>query len=184
MAERSNVLRFLRPTIFVVVCYALAMTGSYFLSKKGEDSIGDRSDIDKVASTMASLIVPEPSLSPRQVVQVQLDALANKDRSAGVVQCMTFASPGNRVVTGPLDRFAKMVRGKEFRILSEPDRVLVGKTRHFNENARVLVSCLAGKELRSFVWVLSKQQLAPHEGCWMTEGVFPHDASLNRGEEI
>jgi len=56
---------------------------------------------------------PDPSLSPADVVKIQLNALANIDkpsRDAGFETVFGFASPGNRSQTGPVKRFAALVR--------------------------------------------------------------------------
>ena len=52
------------------------------------------------------LVMPSPVLSPREVVEAQLEAL----RQGDVRSCFEFASPKNRRVTGPWERFDTMVR--------------------------------------------------------------------------
>src|SRR4051812_23089651 len=56
---------------------------------------------------------PSPDLSPRQVVRIQLDALRRNDvpaPDAGIATTFRFASRANRQATGPLRRFAEMLR--------------------------------------------------------------------------
>lgn len=164
---------FLRPTMFVVICYLVAVPACYLLSTQSPESDNDAEAIDTVAASVASLIHPDPSFTPEDVVRIQLCGLSDDNRAHGVMQCMHFASPDNRAVTGPLERFGKMVRNHEFRCLSAPDRFLIGSSHIVKGNARVLVTLINTQQFSSFVWVLSKQTAPPYEGCWMTDAVFP-----------
>ena len=54
---------------------------------------------------------PHPSLSARDVLTIQIEALRGDGNSGeGVAQCFAFASPGNRRQTGPVGRFGAMLR--------------------------------------------------------------------------
>lgn len=166
---------FIRPTLGVVICYSVAIGISYRMSQRGIDHLDDQLDeVGRLADEIAELKQPEPGLLPKEVVEIQVSAMADKDQRRGALQCASFASPENFAVTGPLDRFARMLRDPKFLILSSPDTVVVGDTIFQDENARVLVTVLSGERTRAFVWVLSKQSGAgPWNGCWMTDGVFP-----------
>ena len=53
---------------------------------------------------------PHPSLSARDVLTIQIEALRGDGNSGeGVAQCFAFASPGNRRQTGPVGRFGAML---------------------------------------------------------------------------
>lgn len=39
--------------------------------------------------------------------------------------------------------------------------------------ARILVTLMVGQQHHSYVWVLSQQNAAPYENCWMTDAVIP-----------
>ena len=61
---------------------------------------------------------PSPELSPDAVLDIQLKALQRADLDDGAMQVVfNFASPGNRAVTGPLERFDAMVRGFPYDVL-------------------------------------------------------------------
>ncbi len=60
---------------------------------------------------------PDPSLSPRDVVSIQIEALRNNDtpyENRGIEVTFNFASPANKRVTGLLERFKVMVRNPIF----------------------------------------------------------------------
>lgn len=169
--------QFLKPTFIVVVCYALALVASLCVSHFGKRV--DEAEAEPVAAletTMESLELPRPDLSAEDVVRIQLEALANDDQGQGVLQCMTFASPSNRLITGPLERFARMVRGERYLPLSTADRVLIGKPTPLLSDTRVLVTLMDGEQLWTYAWILSKQEAAPYADCWMTDAVFALDA--------
>ena len=55
---------------------------------------------------------PDPSLSPQDVVSIQIEALRNNDtpyEDRGIEVTFNFASPTNKRATGPLERFKVMV---------------------------------------------------------------------------
>jgi hypothetical protein len=57
---------------------------------------------------------PDPALSPAEVVEIQLTALQANDApqtDAGIAQIWVFAHPDNKRMTGPLPRFAQMIKG-------------------------------------------------------------------------
>ena len=56
---------------------------------------------------------PDPSLSPQDVVSIQIEALRDNDtpyENRGIEVTFNFASPANKRMTGPIERFAAMVR--------------------------------------------------------------------------
>ncbi len=118
--------------------------------------------------------VPSPSLSPDQVVRIQLDALRLNDRpakDAGIAAAFRFASPKNREATGPLDNFARIVRGPGYlpmidhRIAGTGPMVIVGEV----AAQRVTVVAKDGRAFE-YEFQLSKD---PATGCWFTDGVIP-----------
>ena len=62
----------------------------------------------------ADLVVPDPSIAPEEVVAIQMKALQFNDNPSpdfGIAQTWNFAHPRNRAMTGPLPRFANMLKG-------------------------------------------------------------------------
>ena len=54
---------------------------------------------------------PNPNLTPEDVIRIQVEALQNNDsQDTGIEITFRFASPANRQLTGPLNRFKRMVR--------------------------------------------------------------------------
>jgi len=170
MKTTQHAIRFIQPTLYVLVSFCIAMYASQGTS---QSTSGLAKQIDFLSFRIKTAKRPSPSLSPDEVVRLQLTGLKCPDQALGVLQCMNFASPDNVAGTGPLDRFGRMVRSAEFSMLGDHDEVLIGQTIFLDGRARVLVTLVKEQELHSFVWVLSRQEKAPFERCWMTDGVFP-----------
>ena len=121
---------------------------------------------------------PNPALSPRQVVQAQLDALQAVDRptkDAGFETVFRFTSPENRAQTGPLPRFSAMIRNGFGELINFRSARLLPP---LQQDDRVLqpveITSLAGRTVR-YVFILRRQLQSPYQGCWMTDGVIPQD---------
>jgi hypothetical protein len=131
---------------------------------------GDPFDVTPVAN----LVQPAPKFAPDDVVKLQLAGLANPDVSAGIQQCFAFASPGNREMTGPLSRFAMMVRRPPYAVLMHHRIALVGEPTIKGESAAVVVTVLDDlDQVHVFQFLLSKQHGDKVENCWMTDAVYP-----------
>ena len=152
---------------------------------------------------------PSPLLTPEQVLTNQILALRRTD-DAGIALCFNFASPANKRITGPLARFATMIRRGFPEMLS-------AKTAHYlaisgelrrrmasasgelqlilnvtNDDTATAFSVLfeiedpeAGDPRNRFYWLLEKQRGVeePYEGCWMTSGVHDMSAEGQRALE-
>ena len=60
---------------------------------------------------LGETLVPDPALSPGDVVRIQLEALRrNDEQDRGIAVAFRFASPANRTNTGPLSRFIAMIK--------------------------------------------------------------------------
>ena len=116
---------------------------------------------------------PSPDLTPRQVVRAQLDALRRNDDpepDAGIATAFGFASAANRAVTGPLPRFATMLRNPLYRPMLGHASADFGPVQVDGDVARVQV-VLIGNEGRvaAYDFTLSKDE---DTGCWLTDGVM------------
>lgn len=161
----------LRSTVLVVVCLAISAIIAIAVaelppSREAPDAI------DELAARVSAMKYPNRGLSPEDVVRIQLDACADQDWGRGSLQCFCFASPANRAVTGPVDRFGQMLRLSPYDVLSRPDCVLIGRPKRADGTTRILVTVAKDREILAFVWILAKQSEPPFVGCWMTEGVF------------
>ena len=118
--------------------------------------------------------MPRPELTPDRVIEIQLEALQFNDRpsrDAGIATTFRFASPGNREVTGPVERFTLIVKGPAFLPLINHRIAGYGPivVREGLALRRVTVVAADGQAL-DYEFRLS---IDPGSKCWFTDGVIP-----------
>jgi len=65
----------------------------------------------------ADTINPTKNLTAYDVIKIQLNALKNNNKpkiNSGIEQTWMFAHPENKKITGPYDRFQKMLLGDQY----------------------------------------------------------------------
>jgi hypothetical protein len=128
-------------------------------------------------SFAADVLQPDPTRSPAEVIAIQLSALQANDtpeRDAGIAQTFAFAHPDNKRITGPLPRFAQMIKGPQYQVL------LGHRSHEINEVFRnddqaafaVIVTSRTG-EVVGFRWAVARVADGEHAGAWMTIAVSP-----------
>ena len=128
---------------------------------------------------------PEASYSPSEVVRLQIEALAGADASDGIAVAFRFASPANREMTGPLERFERIVRAPNYRPMLDQVAALYGPVRIDGIYAAQVVTIVARDGARySYLFELSRQSRAPYDGCWMTDSGVPLERQSGQGFEI
>jgi hypothetical protein len=122
------------------------------------------------------LPMPSPEYGPAEVVEIQLEALADNDspvENAGIKTAYNFASPGNRRSTGPLDRFIQMVEGPRYAPMVDHTEATTGPLERTGDRARQRVT-LTGPDGRTVTYQfgLSVCDEPPLDGCWLTDSVL------------
>jgi hypothetical protein len=128
-------------------------------------------------------LTPRPEMTPEQVVQFQVTALQRNDDpqpDAGIERAYRFASPSNKTATGPLEKFAQILKGPVYSpMLNNVSSSIVGSDMK-GDKAKVAVKIFAstGRPV-TYVFVLTKQSEGEFSNCWMTDGVLP----LSQGQD-
>ena len=123
----------------------------------------------------STLTRPDPGLGPQEVVSIQLTALRHNDRpytDAGIEQTWLLAHPQNRQATGPLPRFAAMLRSPYFRAM------LDHRSHSIEERARsatrvvfeVMLETTSGEAV-AYAWTVERVADGEFAGCWLTTAV-------------
>lgn len=120
---------------------------------------------------------PHASLSPEQVVRIQMGALANNDEpygDHGIEVTWRFAAPGNKVFTGPLARFKQMVHGPVYGPMIG-HRSATYETISVEDGKAIIdvVLTTAAGAFAGYRFHVSRQPGGPCPGCWMTDAVVP-----------
>lgn len=118
-------------------------------------------------------LVPTPALTPEDVVRIQLEALRHNDeRNRGIEVAFRFASPANRVHTGPLPRFIGMIRNGPYALMLDFRAVSYGPVESNGTQARQRVILTDATTSVTYWFYLSRQSKDPYVDCWMTDAVF------------
>ena len=124
----------------------------------------------------ADLIKPNSNLKPSDVLMIQLNSLKNNNnpyKDAGIEQAWEFAHPSNRMVTGPLERFKKMIYSNSYRILISHENnktIILKKT----PNKFVYKVYVLSKDKKKYYYIWKIEKVLKEgklKGCWMTTGV-------------
>ncbi|WP_242929531.1 DUF4864 domain-containing protein [Pontibacter vulgaris] len=116
---------------------------------------------------------PDKTLSPREVIHIQLKALQQNDKSdSGIITVFNFSSPANRVRLGPLNHFRMMVRDPAYSTILNFKSYKPGKMVIADNSAyqMVVIKGQDGQQA-AYLFILTKQKRGPYKDCWMTEGV-------------
>ncbi len=129
---------------------------------------------------------PSPELSPAEVIRIQVEALGHNDnphKNAGIEITFRFASPTNKMATGPLDRFIQLVSSPVYRPMLNHQEAQYGEIQvKDNEAMQPVILTTKNGERVGYVFSLSKQEGGPHNACWMTDSVVPV-AAQNKPEK-
>ena len=119
-----------------------------------------------------------------EIVVSALQANSEENNDAGIATVYSFASPGNRANTGPLERFARMVKGGFPDMLNhlgaryEPIEITGN-----NALQAVWLTSVTGKET-GYAFKMGKQLSGEYKGMWMTEAVIPLGLGAQSGTRI
>ncbi len=124
---------------------------------------------------------PHATLSPEMVVRIQMEAMGNNDEpysDRGIEITWRFASPDNKIFTGPLDRFKAMIHGAVFEPMLNHKSVEYENLRIDGARAQLDVIVLT-RENRyvGYRFGLSLQKSPACDGCWMTDSVVPFEVT-------
>ena len=127
-------------------------------------------------NTNAEMIKPDPTISAKDVISIQLKALQINNspfEDAGIEQTWEFAHPNNRKYTGPLNNFIRMLKNPSY-------SMMLGHLEHniipVEEDETVSyyfveLTDINGKKY-GFEWTVQKViENGKYKDCWMTIGV-------------
>ncbi len=118
---------------------------------------------------------PEPELKPNDVVRLQLLAMQhNDDSDFGIEVTFRFASPSNKIQTGPLKRFISLVRNSSYLpLLNHTNATFLELTVEEDFAVQDVIITTSKGERIGYRFRLSIQKGTLFPGCWMTDSVVP-----------
>jgi len=123
-----------------------------------------------------NLTKPNISLKPLDVVSIQLNSLQRNDipfKDAGIKQVWEFAHPNNKKITGPLEKFTKMIYGKNYKMLiGHENNEITILNKNSNKSVYKVFILSSDKKRYSFIWEIERVvEEGDLKDCWMTISV-------------
>ena len=123
----------------------------------------------------AEMVYPNPDIAPVEVIAIQLNGLQYNDSpeiDAGIRQTWAFAHPRNRAMTGPLQRFATMLKGQGYNMMlyHASHQIVPANSGNGWRQFDVFMESRNGKLLQ-FAWIVEKVTEGRYKDCWMTVAV-------------
>ena len=123
----------------------------------------------------AEMVYPNPDIAPAEVIAIQLKGLQYNDSpeiDAGIRQTWAFAHPRNRAMTGPLQRFATMLKGQGYNMMlyHASHQIVPANSGNGWRQFDVFMESRNGKLLQ-FAWIVEKVTEGRYKDCWMTVAV-------------
>ena len=121
----------------------------------------------------AELQIPKNSILPVEVIKIQLIGLMNNDqkfKDSGIEQTWNFAHPNNKKVTGPLEKFKKMIKSASYQMMINHLSHTITKIESGDNWVQFEVIILdKDKIYHKFNWQVEKYLPdGPLKDCWLT----------------
>ena len=129
--------------------------------------------LTSVSISKADLLKPNSGIKPDRVIEIQLSGLQNNDliyKDSGIEQTWNFAHPNNKKVTGPLDKFKRMIKGNSYQMMINHISHTITKLGSGDNWAQFEVILLdKDKIYHKFNWQVEKYEPdGPLKDCWLT----------------
>ena len=126
-----------------------------------------------ISFSKAELLNPSSAITPKEVVKIQLSGLQQNDlefKDSGIEQTWNFAHPNNKKVTGPLDKFKRMIKGDSYQMMINHLSHTITKLGSGENWAQFEVILLdKDKIYHKFNWQVEKYETdGPLKDCWLT----------------
>jgi len=126
--------------------------------------------------SLAEILKPSSEIKPEQVIKIQLSALMKNDnlyKDRGIIQTWQFAHPNNQKMTGPLERFKKMIKNDSYSMLLNHLDHEILEVYLSNKVATFEVTVLdKEKKYYKFKWQVEKYNIeGALKDCWLTTAV-------------
>ena len=126
-----------------------------------------------ISFSNAELLSPNNTISPKEVVKIQLSGLQQNDldyKDSGIEQTWQFAHPNNKRVTGPLNNFKMMIKSDSYSMMINHLSHTITELGSSDKWAQFEVIILdKDKIYHKFNWQVEKYILdGSLKDCWLT----------------
>ncbi len=126
-----------------------------------------------ISFSKAELINPNSNITPKEVVKIQLSGLQKNDqkyKDSGIEQTWNFAHPNNKIATGPLNNFKRMLKGTSYQMMIDHLSHTITELGSSDKWAQFEVIILdKNKIYHKFNWQVEKYTVdGDLKDCWLT----------------
>ncbi len=126
-----------------------------------------------ISFSNAELLSPNNTISPKEVVKIQLSGLQQNDleyKDSGIEQTWKFAHPNNKRVTGPLSNFKMMIKSDSYEMMIDHLSHTITELGSSDKWAQFEVIILDQEKIyHKFNWQVEKYTMdGPLKDCWLT----------------
>ena len=126
-----------------------------------------------ISISKAELLKPNSQINPSEVVKIQLKGLQkNNDgfKDSGIEQTWNFAHPNNKKATGPLEKFKRMIKGNNYKMMINHLSHTVTQVTSGDDWVQFEVILLDKEKIyHKFNWQVEKYTGdGPLKNCWLT----------------
>ena len=126
-----------------------------------------------ISFSNAELLNPNNTISPKEVVKIQLNGLQQNDlefKDSGIEQTWRFAHPNNKKATGPLSNFKMMIKSDSYGMMINHLSHTITELGSSDKWAQFEVIILdKDKIYHKFNWQVEKYTLEGSlKDCWLT----------------
>ena len=123
-----------------------------------------------------NLTKPNTSLTPFDIISIQLNSLQRNNipfKDAGIEQVWEFAHPNNKKITGPLEKFKKMIYSEGYKMLIDHENSEITiLSEDLNRSIYKVFILSSDKKKYSYIWQIEKVETEGNlKNCWMTISV-------------
>ena len=125
-----------------------------------------------------NLILPNAKLTAYQVLILQLQSLKNNSKlgeDRGIEQVFIFAHPDNKKITGPINKFKKMIKSYPYSIFLDHNENKVELAHKDQFHEVYLVKVTKNKRSRTFLWTLIPYIDDNKNFLWSTVSVISYE---------
>lgn len=118
---------------------------------------------------------PNPNFKANEIVKIQLSAMKQNDPSNhGIEITFRFASPKNKIQTGPLSRFISLLKNTTYKhLLNHKDSTFLDLQKNGSQAIQDVIITTSKGLIKGFRFFLSLQKVEKFKNCWMTDAVIP-----------
>lgn len=131
-----------------------------------------------LASNTECTISPSLDKTPELIVRTVVEALrSNNSEDNGIATVYCFASPGNKQMTGPFERFSGMIKKGYGDMLNHSDSEFDSMEIREDVAIQPVWLTTASGQVVGYLFKLGKQSAGEFAGMWMTDAVYKIDPS-------